>query len=255
MIPDDTAAQASFHFEHAGYCGICEKHVLFSAKGPYFRNTLKCPSCGSVPRNRALFHVLTTHFPSWRNLAIHESSPGWDRVSARLREESSRYVATQWDPKIPFGSLHPHKGYRSEDLQSQTFADSHFDLVVTQDVFEHIFRPDLAIKEIARTLKDGGAFICTVPIVRKVRPTIRRASLVEREVKHLLEPQYHGNPVSKDGSLVTVDWGYDIISYLQHHSGLSFMMLQIDNIDLGIRADLNEVLIGFKRAMPALESD
>jgi hypothetical protein len=30
------------------------------------------------------------------------------------------------------------------------------------------------------------------------------------------------------------------------------MMLQIDNIDLGIRAELNEVLVGFKRDVPEL---
>ncbi|WP_371419407.1 methyltransferase domain-containing protein [Bradyrhizobium sp. CCBAU 051011] len=35
------------------------------------------------------------------------------------------------------------------------FADDTFDLVITQDVFEHIFRPDLAISDIARTLKIG----------------------------------------------------------------------------------------------------
>ncbi|UGA48937.1 class I SAM-dependent methyltransferase (plasmid) [Bradyrhizobium barranii subsp. apii] len=92
---------------------------------------------------------------------------------------------------------------------------------MTQDVFEHIFRPDLAIQEIARTLKEGGAFISTVPILLKNRPSKRRAALVDGKIVHHAEPQYHGNPVSKDGALVTVDWGYDIVSYLQHHSNVS----------------------------------
>ncbi|QHO73889.1 hypothetical protein ACH79_15790 [Bradyrhizobium sp. CCBAU 051011] len=37
--------------------------------------------------------------------------------------------------------------------------------------------------------------------------------------------------------------GHDIVAHLQHHSGLSFVIIQIGNIDLGIRADLNEVLV------------
>ena len=58
--------------------------------------------------------------------------------------------------------------------------------------------------------------------------------------------------MSADGSLVTIDWGYDIVLYLQQHSGLSFMLCHIDDINFGVRADLNEVLIGFKRPVPAL---
>ncbi len=189
-------------------------------------------------------------FPKWRELTIHESSPGRDRVSQRLSSECANYVATQWDPGIPFGESHPDKGYRSEDLQAQTFPDGTFDLVVTQDVFEHIFRPDLAIKEIARTLRDGGAFLGTAPLTRRIWPSKRRASLVCNEIQHHDEPAYHGNPISKDGSLVTINWGYDIVPYLHHHSGLNFLMIRTDNVDLGIRADLNEVLIGFKQQVP-----
>lgn len=124
--------------------------------------------------------------------------------------------------------------------------------MVTQDVFEHIFEPDRAIKEIARTLRPGGAFIATVPIILKTKPSQRRASLVDGGIVHHLEAQYHGNPISSDGSLVVIDWGYDIVSYLQYHSGLNFIMIQIDNIDLGIRGDYIEVLVGIKQPLPDL---
>ncbi len=254
----DVLAEAEFSFRHDGACPVCEKRVTFSADGPYFRNALKCPVCRSVPRHRAFMHVLNTYFPGWRDLAIHESSPGWDPVSAKLVAQAKGYLASQYDTRVPFGTLVPAprmpcRTYRSENLERQTFADETFDLVVTQDVFEHIFRPDLAIKEIARTLKPGGATLMTVPIVRKAKPSQRRAALADDGgVRHLLPPDYHGNPLGPDGSLVTVDWGYDIVSYLQHHSGLSFVMHRIDDLDLGIRADLNEVLIGFKRPVPAI---
>jgi SAM-dependent methyltransferase len=206
-----------------------------------------------------LFHVLASYYPNWRTLDIHESSPGWDRVSQILAAECPGYRASQYDESVPFGTtvLAPRtyaREYQSENLEQQTFKDESFDLVLMQDVFEHVFRPDRAIKEIARTLRVGGALIMTVPIVMGFKPSRRRAQLIEGNVIHLIEPpEYHGNPVpGSDGVLVTVDWGYDIVSYLQHHSGLAFQMLKIDDIDLGIRAELNEVLIGFKRPLPAI---
>lgn len=251
------ADPSPFSFSHAGQCPVCEQPTVFTADGPYFRSTLKCGNCDSRPRQRALMHVLTLYFPKWRELFIHEGSPGWDRLSIRLASECRKYVASQYDTSRDWGctvenSRMPCKKYRCETLEKQTFADSSFDLVITQDVFEHVFRPDLAISEIARTLKPGGATVMTVPIVKRMNRSVRRASFEGSEVVNILPAEYHGNPLSKDGSLVTIDWGFDICAYLQHHSGLSFLMLQIDQINFGIRAALNEVLIGVKRPIPDL---
>lgn len=253
----ENAIEPTEFFRHAGECPLCEKSVQFVAAGPYLRNTLKCDSCGSLPRQRVLMKVLSDYFPKWRDLNIHESSPGWDMLSQRLARECKSYFASQYDTTVMPGTIVdaprlPCKKYQSENLEEQTYSDEQFNIVVTQDVFEHIFHPDLAIKEIARTLKPGGATIMTVPIVRQRQPSRRRAALSGGNVEHILEPQFHGNPLGGKGSLVTIDWGYDIVSYLQYHSGLSFIMIQIDNIDLGIRADLNEVLLGFKLPPPNL---
>ncbi len=121
-----------------------------------------------------------------------------------------------------------------------------FDLVVTQDVFEHLFAPDRAIREIARTLKPGGAHICTVPLVNGLEPSVRRARLTTNGVDHILPPNYHGNPMSPDGSLCTVDWGYDILEYFTVHSGMATTMYYIDDLARGIRASLIEVIVSRK---------
>lgn len=201
-------------------------------------------------------HVLSTHFPKWKDSTVHESSPGWDIVSQRMARECKNYVASQYDTAIPFGDTTdtqlPCRRYRSEDLEKQTFPDEAFDIVFMQDVFEHVFHPDRAIKEIARTLKPGGALIMTVPIILKTRPSRRRARIDNGTVAHILPPDFHGNPVGDGASLVNIDWGYDIVRYLSVNSGMSFCLVQIDNIDLGIRADLIDVVIGFKSAVPDL---
>lgn len=245
-------ASSSPYFSHPGHCEICESATVFTAAGPNFRSTLRCPRCKTPPRERALYHVLSTFYPNWRELKIHESSPNKIGLSAKLATAPG-YTESQYDPGVRWGSKHPEKGYRSEDLEAQTFGDESFDLVITQDVFEHLFHPDKAIKEIARTLRPGGAHICTFPITQKTKPTRLRASLVDNEIVHHLPPSYHGNPVAKD-SLMTIDWGYDVASYMSRHSGLNCWIMSIDKIDLGIRADFNEVVICQKPVgKPALE--
>ena len=235
-----------------GVCPICEKPVRFFAKHSWYRDWLLCGSCGSVPRERALMSVLKMLYPEWRGLSIHESSPSGRGASVMLRRECPSYLASQYDLAIPFGGMHSTGWYRSEDLEQQTLPDEAFDIVVTQDVFEHLFHPDRAIQEIARTLRPGGAHIMTVPIVNKSDPSHRRASIADGQVVHRMEAQYHGNPMSADGSLVTVDWGYDIADYLAHHSGLSTVLFHLDDLSQGIRAEYIEVVVSRKGSVPLL---
>jgi len=97
---------------------------------------------------------------------------------------------------------------RCESLETLTFPDRSFDLMITQDVMEHIPDPDRAFQEIARVLKPGGAHIFTVPLVRKGEPSRRRAVFhPDGQIEHILPPEYHGNPVDGSGSLLVMDWG------------------------------------------------
>lgn len=174
-------------------------------------------------------------------------------MSEKLKKECAKYVPTQFDPAVDPGYVHPANGWRNENLECQTFEDSEFDLVVTQDVFEHVFNPDLAISEIARTLKPGGAHVATVPLVCKTKPSRRRARLMkDGTITHLLPGHYHENPIDEQGSLVTIDWGFDIANYFDANSGLNTTILFIDNINLGISADLIEVLVSIKQNIPDL---
>jgi len=156
------------------------------------------------------------------------------------------YPTSQFFPGFECGEIHP-SGWRNENLEKQTFADCSFDLVITQDVMEHIFDPDKAFAEIARTLKPGGAHIFTVPIVNKAAPSCVRAKLDARgEVTYLEEAQYHGNPVDPKGSLVTMDWGYDITEHILRSSGLHSTLVYIDDLSRGIRAEYIEVVVSRK---------
>jgi SAM-dependent methyltransferase len=191
--------------------------------------------------------VISDYYPNWRELSIHESSPCDRGASVKLHMECRRYTASQYYPEIIPGQKHPSSGYRCENLEKLTFPDESFDLFVTQDVMEHIFDPAAAFKEIARILKPGGAHIFTVPLVNKVKSTEVWASRSAKgEIIHHHDPEYHGNPVDAMGSLVTMHWGYDIASFIIKEAGMPTVIIAIDNIDLGIRAEYIDVLVSIK---------
>lgn len=231
--------------ENKGYCPTCTSDVTFVAKNKWFRDHYICNKCGSIPRERALMVAIETYFPEWKNLTIHESSPGTRGASERLSRECSNYIASQFYPGEQLGQI--VNEMRCESLEELTFPDESIDLHITQDVMEHIFKPSKAFSEIARTLKPGGAHIFTVPLVNKTRPSELRASISDNgQVTFIKPPQYHGNPVSEEGSLMTVDWGFDICNYIHKACGLFTHVLYIDDIGRGIRAEYIEVLVTFK---------
>lgn len=234
-------------FEHQGFCPICDQKVMFRAEHTWFRDHLLCMGCGSIPRERALMQVIRDFCPNFRELDIHESSPGGRGVSFLLRNVCPSYSTSHYFPEITPGQKDPRTSSRCENLESLTFKDSTFDLLLTQDVMEHVFNPEVAFREIARVLRPHGAHIFTVPMVNKTRPSRRRASLnANGEIIHHLEAQYHGNPIDSKGSLVTIDWGFDLAPYVQSLTGMPTIIFQIDNIDLGIRAELIEVVVSLK---------
>ncbi|HEY3251746.1 MAG TPA: class I SAM-dependent methyltransferase, partial [Ignavibacteria bacterium] len=133
------------------------------------------------------------------------------------------------------------------DIENQTFNDEIFDIIVTQDVMEHVYNPEKAFKEIARTLKKGGAHIFTVPIVNKHKSTEVWAKKGDNgEPIFLNKPEYHGNPIDPKGSPVTMHWGFDIVDFIKSKSDLDTKIEYIDNLDFGVRAEFIEVLVSLK---------
>ena len=233
-------------FEQDGVCPICEKEVRFTAEHQWFRDHLLCSDCGSIPRERAIFKVLKDYFPNYRELLIHESSPGNRGTSVKLAKECPGYTSSQYFRDCELGETHP-SGSRCENLEQLTFPDNSFDIFVTQDVMEHIFHPDVAFREIARVLKPGGAHVFTVPLINKTRPTECWASLApDGSIVHHHPAEYHGNPVDAQGSLVTTHWGYDIASYIQDAAKSPTVIIQIDDIEKGIRAEYIDVVVSIK---------
>jgi SAM-dependent methyltransferase len=227
-----------------GHCPICEQDTVFEARNAWFRDHLICRSCpgGSIPRERAIMQVMRELAPDWKGRSVHEGSPMSRGASVILARDCVDYTPTQFYPDVPRGAY--RDGARCEDLEQQTFDDESFDLVITQDVMEHIFHPDRAYREIWRTLKPGGLYLHTTPIYKDRVTTERRASLAkDGKVVHLAEPEYHGNPVDRKGSLVTFHYGYDLADLIAEWTPFDVEIRRFHQRSGGIVAEFSEVVI------------
>jgi SAM-dependent methyltransferase len=227
--------------ENNGFCVCCDQDTIFRSDDEWLRDFYVCTNCGSIPRERALMRVIEMFYPNWRELTIHESSPVNRGASIKLKNKCKHYIPSQyWFERKPGEQ---YDGVYNVNLEKQHFENESFDLIVTQDVFEHIYKPKDAMQEIYRTLRHGGAHICTIPLVNKSKPTEEWSILKNGKIQFLHQPEYHGNPVDPQGSPVSYHYGYDLCFLVQKWSKLYSTIVYIDDINYGIKAELIEVIV------------
>lgn len=211
-------------FETDGMCAVCGQKVVFAPirPGHSLRET-RCSACGASRRTRDLARVLArlAAGPSVRLLpGALEAMTGWRVYEAqaagplhdRLRC-LPRYVCSEYTPETVEPGTCAASGLRCEDLERLSFPDGIFDLVVTQDILEHVADPWRAFDEIWRVLAPGGRHVFTVPM-HESHPTTTRARLGKDGREDLLPPVHHGDPVRQGGALVVTDFGDDLPALL-----------------------------------------
>jgi SAM-dependent methyltransferase len=164
-----------------------------------------CIRCGANLRYELLAEYLRERIGAERSLAVWELDPS--SALRPLLERASIYRRTYYDPAVPREAPRPD-GAVMQDVTRTTFADESFDLIVSSDVLEHV--PDLerAFSEMRRVLKRGGACVFTVPTHDA---TQRRAALQpDGSVLHLLDPEYHSDPLNPEGILAFWNLGFDL---------------------------------------------
>jgi hypothetical protein len=119
-------------------------------------------------------------------------------------------------------------------------------MVITQDVFEHVLRPDRAFAEIARTLKPGGAHVYTVPYYRGKKTVVRAKPDGSEGIKYLMKPDYHGNPIDAAGSLVIREWGDELCDFVWQCSAMTTTIYNFYDPRLGLKGEFLDVMISRK---------
>ena len=140
-------------------------------------------------------------------------------------------------------------GVRAEDLEALTFDDESFDLVVTQDVFEHVLRPGAGVRRDrpgARPRRRPR--VLRPPVPPPVTTVVRAAPSPDGGITHLLAPDYHKDPVDPSGALVIREWSTDIADFIHAHSGLVTTIHNLRDRRLGIDGDHRDILVSRKPA-------
>jgi SAM-dependent methyltransferase len=100
-----------------------------------------------------------------------------------------------------------------QNVERLTFADGSFDLVVSEDVFEHVRDCRRGFREIRRVLAPGGYHVFSVPI-GFTHPTQERFETRGDQEVPRLPVEYHGDPIR--GQIpVRTTFGYDLVDFLE----------------------------------------
>jgi SAM-dependent methyltransferase len=185
-----------------------------------WREAIACDGCRAMQRSVLLAERLIATDPmagsrslraaarSMRHLRIHELGS-----SGSVHDQLRRLPGFSWSELfdgVEPGSLGPG-GVRCEDVERLTFDDATFDLIISQDVFEHVPDPDVGFREVHRVLRPGGRHVFTVPYdpaLPASRTRARRAT--DGTIEHVLPPAYHLDPIRATGALVFTDFGPDL---------------------------------------------
>lgn len=224
QIAKQLLAQANSEaFTVYGFCVPCNKNVSFlvdmqsggqrHAHGwiPNWRERLECPFCRMNNRQRLIAALLKQALSDEQGKQVYlmeQVTPIYNWASTTF--ENHKIIGSEYlGHEYPGGTV--IKGIRHEDVESLSFADGQIDLIVSNDVFEHVPNPAKAFAECARVLKAGGVMLATIPFHSDSDVSVIRARLSNGQLEHALPPAFHGNPVSADGSLVFTDFGWDLL--------------------------------------------
>ncbi len=206
-------------YHRSGRCNVCGKQTLFICVDTNIaRNSMTCLFCRSSSRKRHVAQQLLTY--------LNIPGRSLNAISANLNKKifnttatdsitkvlscSNSYVCSEYFPGVAPGSL--KNGILCQDLQSLTFDAQCFDVVITEDVLEHVADPQKAFAEIHRVLKPNGVHIFTIPYHFNEK-SVQRATIQGNTIHHLLPEAYHTDSDGKQ-VLVFTDFGVDVFDQL-----------------------------------------
>ncbi|MCG7360615.1 glycosyltransferase [Roseomonas sp. ACRSG] len=210
-------------------CRVCGKVTLggqnyAGSQHGSWREEFACDACYALNRSEALADVLIAPYrnkginsvkaalPMFRRLRIHEFS-FVGPVVEQMRD-LPLFSCSEYFDDVPPGE-YAENGVMCQDLQSLIFRDGEFDLLISQDVFEHVPDAERGFRETHRVLKVGGRHVFTVPYRPDLAETLVRAELTSEGLHHILPPVYHGDPLREQGALAFREFGRDLSALLE----------------------------------------
>lgn len=148
------------------FCPICNSWFkYFASFGKVERKNARCHNCNSLERHRLLYLYLKNKlqfFNSNKNLKVLHFAPEYSFYKIFTKMNNINYVPCDLTPEI-----YNYKGNTKIlkiDVTQIPFSDNTFDFIICNQILEHIPNDLLAMQELFRVMKIGGAGILQVPI-------------------------------------------------------------------------------------------
>lgn len=205
-----------------GWSYPARKQVFFRVGYKYahagqvnWREQLRCPITKLNNRMRAAIHLFDVECsPYWDDkIYISEQvTPLYGVVRSRYNNVTgSEYLGAE----VTSGK-EDKRGVRNEDLTQLSFTNASYDHVLSFDCLEHVPDYKKTIDEIYRVLKTPGNFVLSVPFDSRSENNLQRARLsADGTIEHLLPPEYHGDPLCRNGCLSYWVFGWELLDKMR----------------------------------------
>jgi SAM-dependent methyltransferase len=212
-------------FAVPGHCWVCHRDLQFQTsyahgftaddgtRTPNWREHLTCPTCGLNNRMRAALMFMTEATdPSGAVYLTEQVTPLYQATAARFPHiAGSEYLRDGTAP----GQVNA-AGVRHEDVTALTLETGAFACIGSFDVLEHVPDHMAGLREFARCLRPGGTLLMTVPFALESHPHVTRAELQpDGTIRHILPPEYHGDPLDESGVLCFRHFGWALMQDLR----------------------------------------
>jgi SAM-dependent methyltransferase len=211
-------------FKVSGYSYPVGREVRFHVDFKYSRNNglpnwrerLVCPISRLNNRMRASVHIFDIECSPYSQDRIYISeqvTPLYKYFSSRFENiTGSEFLGEGITP----GSLNT-SGVRHEDLTNLSFINGSFKHFLSFDCFEHIPNYQKTFSESSRILATGGTMLFTVPFALHSQLNITRARVsADGSINHIMETEYHGDPMNKEGCLCYQYFGWEMLNELKN---------------------------------------
>lgn len=167
------------------FCPFCKEKTLFENMGRPVRLNVRCSVCGSLERHRFLYFVYNIIFLGRIDkINLLHLSP--ERCIHDLLKKYAfiDYVSADLNPASYFFT-----DCKKEDFTKMSFGNKIFDVILSNQVMEHIEDEQGCLKEMKRCLKDSGVLIVNIPFKVGLEKTLENKKIISEEDRRLIYGQ------------------------------------------------------------------
>lgn len=206
------------------FCPICGKTSIFLPFGEIRRENALCPICNSLERDRFSYFIYKKFFlDTEKNIKILHMAPEEYLYYLITKNKNIDYLTMDICPDTYTYA----KNCQYQNACDMTFDDNSFDIIISNQVIEHVDDDKALIKECLRVLKPGGSLFLNFPY-KNIEKTFEDKSITTPEERS----KYYGQ--SDHVRL----YGKD---FLKHLDFVSCKVEQLEEKKCFIKSDLDKM--------------